>query len=200
MITRIKLSTMKQDLPKYRSMLAGNPSYVPPSFESIATATGTGSSGVITFSSISGSYQSLQIRYTANIASGAGTDIVPIVMTFNGVTSSSYRSHYLTGDGASASAGADGSAQTGGYILIADSGAGTSIQGVGIIDIHNYTSTSQNKTVRVFQGMDKNGTGGTVRLSSTLFVNTSAITSVTFTTLSGSFNTGTQFALYGIKG
>ena len=62
MITRLKLSTIEQGLPKYRSMLAGNAAYVPSSYESIASATGTGSSGTITFSSIPSTYQSLQLR------------------------------------------------------------------------------------------------------------------------------------------
>jgi hypothetical protein len=39
---------------KYTSLLAGNPSYVPPSFESIATVTGTGSAGNLVFTSIPG--------------------------------------------------------------------------------------------------------------------------------------------------
>jgi hypothetical protein len=199
-ITSIKTGSSFTNLVKYNDFLAGNPAFSPSSYESIASATGTGSSGTITFSSIPSTYKHLQIRYTAKIASGGGTDIVPIILRFNGNTSAVYRSHYLTGNGTTASASADGSAQTGGYILISDSGTASNIQGVGIVDVIDYASSTKNKTVRVFQGMDKNASGGVVRLSSTGFYDTTAISSIDFITLSGSFNTTTEFALYGIKG
>jgi len=74
-------------------------------FESIASASGTGSSGTITFSSIPSTYQHLQIRGTAD-SSGAGTQ-QDLFITLNGVTSASYTWHQVraTGVGVSPTGG-----------------------------------------------------------------------------------------------
>jgi hypothetical protein len=161
-------------------------------FESIASATGTGSSGTITFSSIPSTYQSLQLRVSCINTTGDN-----MVLRINGVTTASYVWHRLRGTGAAASADS-GTAATG--IFFIDNGGGNTYPSSLIIDIHNYTSTTQNKTVRAFSGYDDNG-GGSVVNSSGLFLDTTAVTSLTFKTeSSGNFTTTSQFALYGIKG
>jgi hypothetical protein len=71
--------------------------------------------------------------------------------------------------------------------------------GAFIIDIQDYSSTSKNKTVRTFSGVDFNGSGS-VNLYSSLWMSTSAISSLTLTSNTGEFSTNTTFALYGIKG
>ena len=60
--TKFSTSSINQGLVKSRSMLVGNEAYEPPGFYSIATANGTGSSGLITFNSIPSTYQHLQVR------------------------------------------------------------------------------------------------------------------------------------------
>jgi hypothetical protein len=70
---------------------------------------------------------------------------------------------------------------------------------VGIIDIHDYASTTKNKTVRIWTGDDRNGSGRTA-LSSGLWMNTSAINRVDITTASGNWTTASTIALYGMKG
>jgi hypothetical protein len=69
---------------------------------------------------------------------------------------------------------------------------------VGVIDLHNYASTTQNKTMRTFVGADNNSTDGSVELDSGLWIQTTAINSITFKQSTGTF-TGTV-SLYGIKG
>lgn len=163
------------------------------SFESIATATGTGSSGTITFSSIPSTYKHLQIRYSVLTAT-SGDDVF---YRFNGDTGSNYARHFLYGDGTSAAA----SGQATQTFLIADSGSGESSSTqpmTGIVDIQNYASTTQNKTARGFNGIDKNGSG-IITLNSGLWLSTTAINSITFYTSSYNYTTGTTFALYGIK-
>ena len=83
-------------------LLAGNPSFVPTSFESIASASGTGSSGTITFSSIPSTYKSLQIRIFAQ--SNAGTAARSLYIQTNNDTGSNYVRHDLTGDGSAVEA------------------------------------------------------------------------------------------------
>jgi hypothetical protein len=71
---------------------------------------------------------------------------------------------------------------------------------VGIFDLLDYGNVSKNKTVRILTGIDTNG-GGYMNLSSGLWRNTSAVSSITI----APFNTGTtlatnaSFALYGVK-
>lgn len=199
MITRLKLSTIEQGLPKYRSMLAGNDAYLPSSFESIATATGNGSSGTITFSSIPSTYQHLQIRGIAD-SDAAGTQ-QDLFIRLNGVTSASYTYHQLKGGGASVSA-TGGASQTYAYnfdAVTGNSAAAATVAGI-ILDIHDYASTTKNKTLRLFGGFDNNGSGFVV-INSNLFANTSAISSISLISGGGgNWTTQTQFALYGIKG
>lgn len=172
-------------------------------YESIATATGTGSSGTITFSSIPSTYAALQIRLidkatrTASFGSNDG------YLRLNGDTGSNYAYHYLIGDGSSASA-AGGASQTTMRIARIDQSSYTglsNIMAVGIIDIHNYASTTQNKTVRYITGNDTNNVGdGQINLGSGLWASTSAVNQVEIYLSGTNFTTSTVVSLYGIKG
>ena len=69
-----------------------------------------------------------------------------------------------------------------------------------IIDIHNYASTTQYKTIRIFAGCDDNGGSyNELSLSSGLFMDTTAISSITLA-YGGAYQSGTIISLYGIKG
>lgn len=80
-------------------------------------------------------------------------------------------------------------------------GYSSNIFGVLIIDIHNYTLTTQNKTIRAFSGFDTNG-AGVVSLNSGLWQNTNAVTQLSFSNENNGFDwlAGTTVSLYGIKG
>lgn len=183
-----------------RSALVGNPVIMPGSYESIATATGSGATS-ITFSSIPQTYSHLQIRYIArSTGSGTGRDLN---VTVNGATSAGdYKSHYLIGNGASATAGADAAGTTASMWLgnPPASGSTASIFSAGIIDILDYTSTNKNKTFRVLAGVDtNNNTYGNIFLASGLRLSTTTISSITLTLSVGNFETGSSFALYGVN-
>ena len=165
------------------------------SFESIATATGTGSSGTITFSSIPSTYKHLQIR--GNFMTSNSGQI--LYVRCNGDSGTNYAWHLLGGDGTNVYAN-NGTSAT--YMNGYGNNVGTanaSYMTTAIVDIHDYASTTKNKTMRSFSGLDKNGSGE-VNLTSGLWINTNAVTSVTLTFLSGNWTTSTTFALYGIKG
>jgi hypothetical protein len=165
------------------------------SYESIATAVGTGSSDSITFSSIPSSYKHLQIRYFAKCNSATGA-----YLRFNSDSGNNYAWHYLDGQGSVASA-AGYAPQPAVGISPPESGIGSSQFSVGIIDIIDYASTTKNKTTRTFTGIDVNGVGGDIALNSGLWRNTAAITTILFTTLAGgNFTSDSVFSLYGIKG
>ena len=83
------------------SFSTGAPPVAPSSYESIATATGTGSSATITFSSIPSTYEHLQIRFTGK---GTGSAEVDTSIRFNSDTGSNYAWHQVYGYGTSAAA------------------------------------------------------------------------------------------------
>lgn len=167
-------------------------------YESIATATGTGSSGTITFSSIPSTYTALQIRIMAR-SSSVGRSIQ---VRFNSDTGANYAIHNMRGDGASASAAGSASVTEIEAGYIATSGNLTDVMGVSIIDLHDYASTTKNKTLRAMSGVNNNNTANTERiyLWSGLWMNTAAINSISLISNSGNWTTASVFSLYGIKG
>jgi hypothetical protein len=192
-ITSIKTGSSFTNLVKYNDFLAGNPAFSPSSYESIASATGTGSSGTITFSSIPSTYVSLQIRFNAAANSG---DLFQV--QFNSDTGANYVRHRL----ASTLTNVTASGTTGSSVIPVFGprvGVITGYMATGIVDIHNYASTSQYKTVRSFSGVDGIGSGE-VDLMSGLWLSTSVINSISFSTNGGNFTTTSTVSLYGIKG
>jgi hypothetical protein len=161
-------------------------------FESIASVSGTGLSDTITFSSIPSTYTHLQLRFNA-IGNGGGS---VYYYRFNGDTASNYSNHYFEGNaGSFYTAGTVNSS----IIYLQAGGGGATYPTVGILDIHNYASTTNYKTARSIAGTDTNG-GGFIDLDSGLWRSTSAITSISITQSSYNFATTTTFSLYGIKG
>ncbi len=164
------------------------------SYESIATVTvGAGGSSTISFSSIPSTYKHLQLRGIYQLSS-AGENVY---MRSNSDTSTNYVSHQLSGNGTSASS----SANTGetynrvGYSAVTT----TSYFSGSVIDILDYANTNKYKTIKTLNGSDANGSGA-VQFRSGLWLSTSAINAITFSTSAGNFNQYSTFALYGVKG
>jgi len=104
------------------------------SYESIASATGTGSSGTITFSSIPSTYVALQIRYNARDTAAASPGLA--LIRCNGITSASYASHALIGNGASATAtGLASTTSINRVLQVPADNVTANIMGTAIIDI-----------------------------------------------------------------
>jgi hypothetical protein len=175
----------------------GAAAFDPFSFQSIATATGTGSSGTISFTSIPATYTHLQIRGIMRTDEPGATE-TNCYITVNGVTGTSYAYHILRGNGATVVA--SGGASTGFTFPGNATGAAATanVMGVLIADVLDYASTTKNKTLRYFTGFDRNG-AGEVYVSSGLYNATTAITSIEIKTSSNNWTTATTFALYGIK-
>jgi uncharacterized protein YraI len=176
------------------SLLGSLSDGVPPvtgSYESIASAAGTGSSNTITFSSIPSTYASLQVRFSGFAVSGGAT----ITMRLNGDTGTNYSRHLLTGEGGTITV--VGAANVN-QIAVAgwNTGSSTTYPTVGIIDIHDYASTTKNKTVRIFSGIDISSNGD-IELNSGGYFSTSAIDSISI--IGSNWTTSSTFALYGIK-
>jgi len=164
-------------------------------YDSIATASGTGSSGTITFSFIPATYTHLEIRQISRCTVGSSD----CNLRFNGDTASNYSWHRIMGNGTVVSAAA-GATQT--YIelpAIGYSALLANTYGASVTSILDYANTSKYKTVRSIGGHEDN-TSGLVIVNSGNWRNTAAITSIELLTGSGSWSTDSRFALYGIKG
>jgi hypothetical protein len=170
------------------------------SFESIATTNISGTN-TLTFSSIPSDFKHLQIRgfaRTSNAVQVAGA----MILRANSDTGSNYAQHSLYGNGSSAIA--SGSASTTSIDIhsqIPGDSSTASTMGVMIIDILDYGSTTKNKTVRSFWGADANtaSTNWRVGINSGVWMNTSAITSLTIVFPANPYGADNSFALYGIK-
>jgi hypothetical protein len=177
---------------KSGSLLVGNEPFELGDYRSIATVTvGAGGATEVEFTSIPSWYSHLQIRCILNNVN------ISIRMRFNGDTNTNYSDHILYGDGTSALAA--GVADKNHISFTQYSVATTSTFHASVIDILDYNNTNKNKTVRSLTGSDTNG-AGFVALSSGLWRNTNAITSIKWTVAGGSWTQGSSFALYGIKG
>lgn len=171
------------------------------SFESIATVdVGAGGLSTITFSSIPQTYAHLQIRAIARGTWVNAGGLVSWRLKMNGQDGAGYVSHQLY-----ANAGGVGSYYTpisGGIELndIPNNNAPASNYGAIIMDILDYTRTNKHKVIRASFGRDANTTSGHIGLISGVFLETPAVTSLTFVPGADSFAQNSSFALYGIKG
>ncbi len=171
------------------------------SFESIATATvGSGGTSNVTFSSIPSTYTHLQIRGSSKSTRITGAGQENIYFSLNSDTGgSNYSNHGLQSDGSSAVAYAAANSAGDNTIFAYTANSETNVLGAQVIDILDYANTNKYKTIRGLSGFDANGVGY-VLLSSALWRNTNAITSIKLIASSGTLKEYTTFALYGIKG
>ena len=159
----------------------------------IATANGSPSaSGSFTFNSIPQTFTHLQIRIFHLSNANGGT----LQFQFNGDTGSNYASHYLMGTGTVVAYNATTSSSNMkmfGY----STGTNTTYPTCMVFDLLDYTNTNKYKTAKAISGIDQNGSGE-IELNSGLWMNTSAVTSITVLT-NGGWYTNSKAQLYGIQ-
>jgi hypothetical protein len=195
-IARVTASSLTQGLPKRRTMLAGNSVILPGNYDAIGVVdVGSTSVSDVTFSSIPGTYKHLQVRI---IAKDTTTGTGDLRYQFNGDSALNYSFHWLTGNGASASAGGYGGTGYGNINNWASGTGATNQFSAAIIDILDYANTNKYKTGRSLAGRDNNGSG-VADLSSMSWRNTNAITSIKFFLTTGNIPQYSSFALYGVK-
>ena len=189
---------MQNNVGIYASQISGHLWAPNGAMDALATVTvPSGGAASVEFAGIPQGYKHLQIRSSARDNAGAGT-VTYFKVNFNLDTGSNYAYHRLFGDGSSATADAGSSiAQTYANFALANSST-TQIMGASILDILDYNSVSKYKTIRTLGGADQNGSGR-VGISSGLWMNTSAITSIKLVADNGTFGQYSTFALYGVK-
>jgi hypothetical protein len=154
----------------------------------------------ITFSSLgaySAVYKHLQLRLMARSNGPFGDDAIRLRL--NADTGANYSYHVLGGNGSTVTSGA-ATGQTGTFpVQIAGSSSAANIFGGGVIDILDAYSSTKNTTVRALSGLT--GAANLILLRSGAWLNTASITTIGLTPIDGStFNVGSRFSLYGIKG
>lgn len=182
------------------SLLVGNTFYDPGAYYFIERVTASGSQSTATFSNIPQTYKHLQIRGISRDSSGSGHYMT---LRFNADTGSNYVYHMLIGGGNATVSALAYTSQS--RIVIGqqpqDGDFASNIFGTFVTDIHDYSSSSKNKTTRTFTG--KNGGSASYMDNSCLFsglwLNTNAVTSITLLS-DANWISGTTFALYGIVG
>ena len=170
-------------------------------FSSIATVTvGSGGASSITFSSIPSTYTHLQIRGLTRATSSDTAS--QSQMRINGDSGNNYTLHDLYGTGSTVGAESGfGSGYNYMFGLDRTTAANSTANTFGtfIMDIVDYTNTNKYKTVKSLSGYDANG-AGQVKVWSSLWLNTSAITSLVISPQDGSnYAQYSSFALYGIR-
>jgi hypothetical protein len=180
--------------------LVGVPSAAIGDYQSIATASGTGASGTISFTSIPSTYTHLQIRVNSRSTETATYGALYVRLGNSTIdTGNNYAWHRLYGDGATAITGATATTS---QMLTAMTAttfpASQTSFGGSVIDILDYANTSKYKTCRGLTGFDYNGSGY-VGLQSGLWQSASAVTNIDLITGGGFWTTTSSFALYGIK-
>jgi len=197
-IARVKASSLTQGLPKRKTILAGNETILPGSYESIATVTASGGESSLSFTSIPSTYKHLQVRGIARTNRASVEDQVRF--RFNSDTSSNYAWHWLQGDGSTAAAQSETTKVSAWSIEASANNATASSFGAFVIDILDYASANKTKTLRTLTGYDANGNGLIVLGSNLWYKAPEIISTITIAPIFGtSFSQYSTFALYGIK-
>lgn len=165
--------------------MAAGATYTP-----IATQSITGSPTSVTFSSIPSTYTDLIV-----VINGARSATNDIGVRLNGDTGNNYSRTilYSTGSAVGSVTGAGANQGQADYYGTVDTTLGSSVQ---ILNFMNYANTTAYKSFLVRSNNASLGVDGLVNLWSS----NAAINSIEFRPYSGSqtWNTGSQFTLYGI--
>jgi hypothetical protein len=161
-----------------------------------STTVGSGGASSVTFSSIPATYTDLVVKVSArDIATGISWD--NLRLAFNSI-SSGYSAKLLYGTSSTAASLSDtaGTYFNSMYIDSADQTVNTF--GNLEIFIPNYTSSNY-KSVSWDGVIETNSAAALVYLGAGLLSNTAAISSMTFTPVTGNFVQYSTFSLYGIN-
>lgn len=165
-------------------------------FELISSATATGSTSSVTFSSIPQTFSDLVIKVSDRAATD--TQSAPVLLSINGNTSNLSSKRILSvGSGAISQSGT-GNSGIGG-VLGNGSDFTANVFGSGEVYILNYTSSTAYKSISIDSTNENNGAAGYMAFTAVLWSSNSAITSITLTQEVGNIANNSTFYLYGVK-
>ena len=170
-------------------------------YDALATVTLSASTATVTFAGIPTGYKHLQLRIMGRSDRAAASQD-GIRMQINGDTSTAnyVNYHVLYGDGSSAAAAAVTSGTTAYNSIgtMSASSATSGMFGATIVDILDYANVNKYKTNRALYGTDQNGSGQ-IGLVSSLWMSTTAISSIAISVNNGNLIANSSLALYGVK-
>ena len=152
----------------------------------------------ITFSSLStyaATYQHLQIRALVRTSRATTSDVIQL--RFNSDSGNNYAQHGLYGNGSIVGSFAGVPRSAAFAMESSANNTAANVFGAAVMDILDPFETTKNTTFRTLHGLTSYNV---ITLASSLWNNTAAITTMTFTSDGGAnFVSGTRFSLYGIK-
>jgi hypothetical protein len=185
----------------YASQISGHLWEPAGAYDALWSTTLASGASSITISNIPTGYKHLQLRASVTSNRGGGNEQDYYRVRFNGDTGTNYSAHVLEGYVSGAGALATSSTASP-YTFIGGGGsAGTNVFGAAIVDILDYANTNKNKTTRAISTIDTNSAASRIWLSSSLWRNTAAISSITIDSYYGatSISQYSSFELYGVK-
>jgi hypothetical protein len=189
---------MQNNVGIYASQISGHLWAPNGAMDALATVTvPSGGAASIEFAGIPQGYKHLQLRVLARSGSTASGGNY-LSMRFNGDSGSNYTYHALQGDGSSATAAGLASQNTVYLQRMANNNDASGIYGAMVVDLLDYSNVTKYKTVRNLGAYDANGSGR-VYFSSSAWMNTAAVTSISIAPESSTFNQYSSFALYGVR-
>lgn len=153
----------------------------------IATYTGTGSVGGVTFTSIPQTYTDLVLVMNL-FTTIAANETVQV----NGDTGTNYSTILYTGNGTSASSTSSNNSTA--ILIQSNIYSASTLPAFTVMNFMNYSNTSAYKTVLTRAGRSNQGTEQFV----SMWRNTAAITSISLSS-AVTYTTNATFTLYGIK-
>jgi len=174
-------------------------------YELISTTVLGSNTASVTFSGLGTSaaaYKHLQLRYTARSSRSVSYPDTVSIQLNGDTTVGNYKWHLVGGDSANV-ASYNGQLNPAGLFAGAAAGGSSNASAfaANIVDILDFASTSKNKTMRAFGGSSAStGFDNEVRLYSSLWMSTAAVTSIVIAINSANnLTTGSRFSLYGLK-
>lgn len=170
-------------------------------YELISTTILASSASSVTFSSIPQDFKHLQIRA---VTKSNSSDLARIYGQLNGVTSGVYTAHNLRGNGSTVTSNSTTTSATQ-MIDVGGFTAQTFFEGENefgalVMDILDYSNTSKNTTLRCLSGFRTSSFTPYIFLSSGLYMQTTAVSSVNLFLNANSFVAGSRFSIYGLRG
>jgi hypothetical protein len=167
---------------------------MPATYDSIATTTLGSANNTITFSSISSNYTDLRI--VGALTTDGSEGLIGLRFNNSSGAATTYSSTWIEGTGTTAANGRD---TNGNYIQVGYSASTANNPSFITVDVLNYVSSTHK--IALTAGYPPIVSGTTRLLNCVgVFRDTSVINRVDIVSFGGSFQVGSTFSLYGIKG
>jgi hypothetical protein len=196
----VKLSTAGiLDYSKTSNFLSGNEPVSFSAFDLLATTTLSTDTATVSFAGLDSysDYKHLQIRAVGQV-NDTNDSLHNIFIRLNSDTGNNYAQSLLYGQGSSVISGANASTDFMYVRNVFGSKANTAYAGSVVIDFLDIHSSSKNTTMRGFGGTAQPGEKQ-IGITSGLWNNTAAVTTILLYLNSDSFSAGSRFSLIGIR-